>query len=229
MSLDAGTTESHCKTKNIEHDWFSEIISGIELAVKARDKSGGKPAVRMCYLMNEFNSSQTEIDSIVRIAKDINVDSLRFSIPFAYYNQDFSKVRVYRDNIEKKFKDPYFKKVEKYLTHDKSQPFIFWMSPDLQDIELFDFKQCAYGYYQICIGADGYVYRCTTVSAPTFAKTHRLGILKNDLSYFQEQIKANQSPVFCADICFKNGARCNRMGLEICRAYRDMINNVSKE
>lgn len=220
VSLDAGSTESHCKTKNITHDWFSEILEGLRCATELRDKHN-KPAVRLCYLMNQFNSSQEEVDSIVEFAKEIKVDSLRFSIPFAYYGQDFDVVRTYKWSVEQKLKHPYYERVEKHLSKSLDEyPFVFWMSPDLQDVDLFDFKECAYGYYQICMGADGYVYRCTTVSTPTF-RGHRLGKLTDSLDDFNRMIIENQDPKFDANFCFNQGARCNRMGLEINRAWRE--------
>lgn len=226
ISLDAGTTESHCKTKNVKHDWFSEIIDGIRMAVELRRKG---PAVRMCYLMNEMNSSQSEIDGIVKIARDIGVDSLRFSIPFAYYAQDFDTVRKYKWNVEQRFKGPYYKRVEKHLSGDiDERPFVFWMGPDMQDVDLFDFERCAYGYYQICLAADGYFYRCTTLSTPLF-KELRLGKFSDDLEVLKRVIRSAQTSSYDANTCFNMGGRCNRLGLEINRAYRDykekLVNN----
>lgn len=216
VSLDAGTTESHCKTKGIKHNWFSEILEGIRMAVELKRKG---PAVRMCYLMNEMNSSQKEIDGIVKFARDTGVNSLRFSIPFAHYAQDFDTVRRYKENVEQRNKEPYYKRVAKHLSKSQDEsPFIFWMSPDLQDVDLFNFKQCAYGYYQICIGADGYVYRCTTISTPTFKKL-RLGKISDDLEEFKRMIRSAQDPDYDANKCFSMGGRCNRMGIEICRTY----------
>ena len=220
VSLDAGVTESHCKTKNVKHDWFAEILEGIKLACEIRH---AKPAVRMCYLMNQFNSSQQEIDEIVKFAREYKVDSLRFSIPFAHYFQPFSKVRAYRDNVEQHLKNPYFERIQKHLSKEENeQPFIFWMSPDLQDINLFNFTQCVYGYYQICWAADGYVYRCTTISTPSF-KRLRLGKLTSDIDEFKKMISTNQDPAFNCIECFSRGARCNRMGLEINSTWRDLI------
>lgn len=216
VSLDAGTTESHCKTKGIKHDWFSEILEGIRMAVDLKRKG---PAVRMCYLMNQMNSSQKEIDGIVNFARDTGVNSLRFSIPFAHYAQDFDMVRKYKWNVEQRFKEPYRKRVEKHLSREQDErPFIFWMSPNLQDVDLFNFRQCAYGYYQICIGADGYVYRCTTISTPTFKKL-RLGKISDNLEDFKKMIRLGQDPNYNANTCFSMGGRCNRMGLSINRRY----------
>lgn len=218
VSLDAGTAESHCKIKNVKYDAFTEIIEGIEMAVEAKHKG---PAVRMCYLMNGMNSSQKEIDSIVASARDLGVNSLRFSIPFAHYAQNFDIVRKYKWKVEQKFKYPYRKRVTKHLSNDPDErPFIFWMSPDLQDVDLFNFKQCAYGYYQICMGADGYVYPCTTISTPSFSHL-RIGKVTSDLEEFKEMILRNQSLDFDANKCFSCGARCNRMGLEINREWRE--------
>jgi len=219
VSLDAGCTSSHCKTKNVKHDWFSEILEGIELAVERKRRG---PAVRMCYLMNPMNSGQGELDGIVKFARDAGVNSLRFSIPFAHYAQDFDTVRKYKWGVEQKLKNPYYEKVKKHLSKSLDEkPFIFWMSPDLQDVDLFNFPQCAYGYYQICLGADGYVYRCTTISTPTF-KALRLGKITSDLEEFKRMILKNQDPNFDANVCFEGGGRCNRMGLEINMAWRGL-------
>lgn len=222
-SLDAGFPESHKRTKGLKDNYFDDILQSIEWAVEL-SKKGNKPSVRVCYLMNTINSSEEEIASIVKFVRDVGTDSLRFSIPFASYGQDFSKVKEYRDRIEQSRKNPYYKRVEPYLSQEQvdGEPFIFWMSPDLQDIELFNFKHCAYGYYQICLGADGYVYRCTTVSTPTF-KSHRLGKTPNNLADFLPMITLNQNKFYNAiECCFNKTARCNRMGLEIGLEYDNL-------
>lgn len=220
ISLDAGSMESHCKTKGIKHDWYSEIIEGIRMAAKLRDKARG-PAVRVCYLMNKLNSSVGEIRNIVETCREIGTDSLRFSIPFAHYRQEFDAVRKYKRKVEVKYNQTYYQRVSPYLsTNQDDKPYIFWMSPEFQDIDLFDFPQCAYGYYQICLAADGYVYRCTTISTPSFKKL-RLGKITDDLEEFKQMIRRNQDPTFDTSQCFRCGARCNRMGLEINRGWRD--------
>ena len=53
ISLDAGSTDSHCKTKNIKDDWFSKIIEGVRLLVKLRGRKK-YPVIRVCYLMNKY-------------------------------------------------------------------------------------------------------------------------------------------------------------------------------
>jgi len=216
ISLDAGFVNSHCKGKNVSENYFSKILAGIEYATEIRKN---KPAIRLCYLMNQSNSSQKEIDHIVRFADAVGVDSLRFSIPFAYYNQPFSSVKRYRNDVEQRYKHDYYKKVEKHLSSSQEeQPFVFWIGPDFQDINLYNFKRCAYGYYQICLGADGYFYRCTTISTPSF-KQLRLGKVTANLEDLEDAIRRNQDPNFCAGSCFSCGARCNRMGLEINREW----------
>lgn len=220
ISLDAGSTESHCKTKGLNYDWFSEILEGIRCATKLNDKMGDKIAIRICYLMNEYNSSQKEIDSIVDFAREVKVDSLRFSMPVAYYTQDFEKVRDYKRTFRIPNEGVYYDRVSKYLT-DERMPHIFWASPKLWDVDLLDFKQCAYGYYQICIGADGYFYRCSTVSSSSF-KHLRLGPVSDKLEEFNQIVRANQDASFDTASCFHKGARCNRMGTGINRRWRDL-------
>jgi len=220
ISLDAGSVGSHCMTKGLKKNWFSEILAGIKRATELRDQTGNKPAIRICYLMNQYNSSQKEIDFIVDFAKRVKADSLRFSIPFAHYGQDFKMVRDYKHTLEIPREKPYYNKVHKHLTNE-GLPHIFWFSPKLQDVDLLDFKECAYGYYQVCMGADNYLYRCTTVSTPTF-KQMRLGTIPDNLEGFNQMILKNQDPSFDTDLCFKNGARCNRMGIEINTSWRDL-------
>ena len=100
-------------------------------------------------------------------------------------------------------------------------PYIFRIPPEFHHVDLFDFKECIYGYYQICLGADGYVYRCTTVSTPTF-KNLRLGKITNNLEEFNQMILKNQDQTFNCDQCFCQGGRCNRMGLEINREWKTL-------
>jgi len=222
VSLDAGTPESHCKTKGLKKDYFTDIIEGIRLAVEARKNTNPKGlAIRVCYLLNEFNSSEEEIRGIIKIAKKIKVDSLRFSIPFASYAQQFDKVREYKRKVE----DTQDRRLQGILEPLMSKsfdekPYIFYISPKYQDVNLFNFKHCIYGYYQITLGADGYFYRCSTVATPTM-KHLRLGKITSDLDDFKKMIKKNQDVNFNTNTCFSHGARCNRMGLDINIEYKN--------
>ncbi|GAI46845.1 unnamed protein product, partial [marine sediment metagenome] len=115
ISLDAGTPESHMKTKNLKRNYFDEIIEGIRMAVKIRGDSNA-PAIRVCYLLNEVNSSEKEIKGIIEIMKDIKVNSLRFSIPYDLYGKDFSRVKEYRNNVEVKQNKEYMKMLESLIS-----------------------------------------------------------------------------------------------------------------
>jgi MoaA/NifB/PqqE/SkfB family radical SAM enzyme len=213
ISLDAGTTESHCKIKGLKYDWFSEILLGIRKVVELNKKFGNKLAVRICYLMNEYNSSQEEIDAIVSFVKVVGVDSLRFSMPTAYYAQDFKKIKEYKKRFERPNEKLYYERIQKHLINGKA-PHIFWFAPELWDIDKLDFEQCVYGYYQITLGADGYFYRCSTVSSSIFEHL-RLGKITDNLLEFKDILKKNQDSTFNTECCFKSGARCNRIATEI--------------
>ncbi len=218
ISLDAGTPKSHMKSKNLEKNWFCYIIEAIKMAVWIRGSSNS-PAIRVCYLMNKLNSSEKEIKCIIKIMKDIGVDSLKFSIPYDLYGKDFDKVREYKDNIEIDQNEVYIKMLEPLVSKDSNnRPYVFYIPPESQDVDRMNFKQCIYNYYQITLGADGYVYRCSSTATPSFAM-NRLGKITNDLEEFNKMILANQDPNFCPGNCFKVGARCNRMALEINNEY----------
>ena len=202
-SLDAGSVESHSKTKNIKEDYFTRIIEGLRLLVSLR---GNKkyPKIRVCYLMNKLNSSKEEIKSIVSVMKDIGVDSLRFSVPYMVYGRDFEEVGRYRNRNEIPFGAKCEETVAPYLSKSQDErPYIFWHGPGWQDVEKMVFKQCIYSYYQITYGADGYVYKCSSTASPSFPD-NRLGKITGDLKEFQKMVLANHKEDFDTKICFSS-------------------------
>jgi len=226
VSIDAGLPESWAKTKGTKENYLfnDEIIKGLEYATDIR-KRVGKPshAIRMCYLISHHSDNDENFKAIVEHAKRIGVDSLRFSIPFANYNQSFDKVREYKNNRELPDDENYYKRLQQYLSKSKDErPYIFYTGPEFTDIDEFNFSQCIYGYYQITFGADGYVYKCSTTATPT-GKQCRLGRITADIDEFRKMIEKNYNPNWDAQKnCFNCGLRCNRMGLEINKAYQDM-------
>jgi MoaA/NifB/PqqE/SkfB family radical SAM enzyme len=223
ISLDAGTKESHNIVKNAtKKSYFDDIIKGVALATDIRKKTKAKgPTIRLCYLMTPDNSSKKEIQRVVEIARKYKVDSLRFSIPFAFYNQKFDQVRVYRDSIEKQLEDKYSNLVKPFLTSSSSKPHIFYVTSTLQDVDVYTFKKCIYGYYQVTLGADGYVYRCSTVGTPSFPQ-FRLGEITSNLKKFNQMTLSNLDAKFKCETCFRSGARCNRQATECNKTYHEI-------
>lgn len=225
ISLDAGTAESHMRGKGLDLNWFENIMIGIAEASRLR---GGKnyPALRVCYLLNKFNSGPGEIDNIVQRMKDIGVDSLRFSIPYDNYGKSFENVRKYKQNVEINKADSLCSAIQPYLSNvDGERPHIFFIGPECQDVDGMNYHQCIYSYYQITIGADGYVYKCSSAASPTFAPC-RLGLVTSDLDSFDAMVMKNHNPNFDAGLCWKIGARCNRMAYEINRKWQEIKADV---
>jgi len=215
VSLDAGTPESHMLTKNVKANWFDEIVQGIRMVARIRGDREG-PAIRMCYLLNRFNSSEKEVNRIIDTMRDIRVDSLRFSIPYDLYGKGFDKVRRYKEAVEVKQSVTYSEMLRPLMSRDlRERPYIFYLSPECQDVDRMTFRQCIYSYYQITLAADGYVYRCSSTASPTFGG-HRLGKITDDLGEFNDMVLANHNPDWDATKgCWAVGARCNRIALEI--------------
>lgn len=214
ISLDAGTTESHCKLKGVKKDWFSEIIEALRVAVRIRG-TRSHPSLRVCYLLNKFSDSLEEIKTIIHIMKDIGPDSLRFSIPYDNYGRDFEVVKRYKREVELPRHEYHMATLGPLMsTSSDERPFIFYLSPFHQDVERMQFAQCIYGYYQITFAADGFVYKCSSAASPSFKKV-RLGRIPNSLEKFNQMVLANYDPGFRPSKCFAMGARCNRIALEI--------------
>ena len=220
ISLDAGFPESHMITKNLRKNWFDEIIAGAKLLCQIR---GGRnfPAIRFSYIMNEHNASHDELSNIVKIARDIGVDSVRFSIPYELYGKDFEQVREYKRNVEISCDDVFRTRLNGLLSSPGDKPFIFYIPPACQDVDKMNFKQCIYSYYQITFAADGWVYNCSSTASPSF-KFSRLGRQTDDINDFNRMVSLSHNPRFNPSVCFRNGARCNRMGLEINLAWANL-------
>jgi len=223
VALDGGLPWGWQKTKRAKRwETFWTIIEALRRAVTIREKAGKGHAIRVTFLLDKYNDSPQSIGAIVNILQDIQVDSLRFAIPFAQYNQTFDKVRKYKRETETPGDALYRERLAPYLSEQQdARPYIFYTGPEFTDIDKFDFTKCVYGYYQITYGADGYCYRCSTSATPTMAYC-RLGPITDNVEELEAMIRRNQGPGFNAQVCFEHGARCNRMGLEICREYADI-------
>jgi len=225
VSLDGGSSWNWKKAKrSIKSMWYWEILEALKLMVDIRDKAGKGHAIRLGYLIQEETGTEEELITLIHTAKNIGVDSVRFSIPFAFYKQSFDDVKAYKKDIEESKKMKYIKILEPFMSKSKNErPYLFWSDPWFTDIDRFDFNHCAYSYFQITTGADGYYYPCSTVATPT-AKHLRLGKMSNSLIYLQNMILKSQNPKFNPKkLCFEHGLRCNRMGLEINCAYDNLI------
>ena len=223
ISLDAGSPESWSKTKNNKNpNTFYDILDAIRLATKIRDKKGNDShAIRMTYLITPTSNNLSDFENVIKFAKDTKVDSLRFSIPYANYNQDFKVLKEYNEEVEISGDNKYHKILEPYLSKNKKDiPYIFYTSTDFIDYKQFNFKQCVYGYYQITYAADGYAYKCSAAAAPDAAQC-RLGKITADIPEFERMVMKNLDGEWDAQkMCFDKKIRCNRMGIEISQQYK---------
>jgi len=221
VSLDAGRPASHRATKRPPADCFDEIIEGVRLAVRARGRRR-RPSIRLCYLLNRTNGSEDELHDAIRLAEELRVDSLRFSIPYDLYGKGFDKVREYKARVEAPEHEHFSRLLARLLSGRRpGRPSVFYIPPDCQDVDRMRFRQCIYCYYQITIGADGFVYRCSSTATPSF-KMNRLGELPARREDFERLIRTNEDPSFDPSSCFRAGARCNRMALEVNLEWADL-------
>jgi len=226
VSLDAATPWGWGKVKRHRHtERFWEVIDALKRAVDIREKAGKGHAIRLGYLISEHTASPEKFSTLVNIAKDIGVDSVRFSIPFAMYNQSFDDVKKYKEMVEVPGDKQYEAWLAPLVSESKDEkPYIFWNYPWFTDIERFDFDHCVYGYFQITLGADGYFYPCSTVSTPT-AEHLRIAKITSDIEEFEQVLLRAQDPTFNPrEKCFAHGFRGNRMALECNTEYCKLVN-----
>jgi hypothetical protein len=122
--------------------------------------------------------------------------------------------------VERKYREKYRDLVFPYLSGNNEKPYIYWMPPKYQDVDNMDYKVCIDGYYQICLGADGWFYRCTSAAASNF-KACRLGRATDDINKFEDIICKNQDQEWSPSTCFDLKTRCSRMALDINSRWND--------
>ncbi|MDM8525882.1 radical SAM protein [Desulfococcaceae bacterium HSG8] len=217
VSIDSGFAESFSKTKNASPKLFDNIIKALEI-IKGLRKSDSKKkfVLRLTYLLNEHNSDPRELMNIIAIAKQMQVDSLRFSVPYHFFGRTVNDCKIYRDNYETPMYNFVRPVLEPYLTNNMGEkPQFALMSPDHQDIYKLSFSHCFFGYYQITLGVDGYFYRCSSCASPSFSHI-RLGKATDSVERFEWVLLMNQRESFNPQkMCFPRHARCNRIATEI--------------
>ena len=218
ISLDGGSPESHSKTKNIKYDAWTDIIEGIKILVDERKKLNLPGSIRVAYLLNKWNSGDEELEKFIIMMKEIKVDSLRFSIPYAQYGNEVKKVQSYKKTVENKEHAKFKKKLEKFMSKTRDEkPFIFYFAPINQDIDRMldeNYKQCAYTYYQTTMGSSGHIYRCSSIATPSF-DYGIMGRQPESVDELKKMIMDSQTSEFHCHTCINATARCNRMALEI--------------
>jgi MoaA/NifB/PqqE/SkfB family radical SAM enzyme len=217
ISLDGGVATDWAKAKNVENlNLFVHAIKGIYKLGELKKKY----SLRLCFLISKHTGNYENFREAVYLAKAAGADSLRFSIPYAIYNQKFDKLEKYRDKVEKPLHNKYYPMLQEFLSKSTDEkPYIFYVDPVTTSVDQYTFSKCIYSYYQITLGADGYFYKCSAVAAPD-AKEHRLGKIGSELWYFNDVVARSYDKNFdCKKMCFSKGLRCNRMAIECNQAY----------
>lgn len=204
ISLDAGSSQSHSKTKGVSPDFFRRIIAGMQTLGSVRGNRKF-PALRVSYLLSSYNDSEAEIWSAIEYTKSAGFDSIRFSQPHPAYGANSADADRHWKKIETD--DARYKKLFSRLSSDQ-KPFVFYASPCRSGA----IKQCAYGYYQMTLSHDGYLYRCTTVA---LFPEMKLAPITPDIGSFKDALFRNQDPGFEPEECFKIGAYCCRAAIAV--------------
>ncbi|MBU0573565.1 MAG: radical SAM protein [Candidatus Margulisbacteria bacterium] len=223
LSLDAGDRNSYNATKGVSGNYFDRLLEALKIIYAHRKGSSSPLSIRVTYLLNEHNSSLSQLAYVKQLMTDLGVDSLRFSIPYAYYGASILECLEYRILFERPFYEQVWPNLSSLLsTSREEKPLIFALPPDTQDIGmLFSFNTCFIGYFSMTLGADGHFYRCSSSAFPSFPGL-RLGKLDDALNNIEQVFLANQSLSFDPlQSCFPHGARCNRVAMDINDALKD--------
>ena len=211
VSLDAGFASSHAKIKRVPDSMFAAVCDGVSKLCEIRGDSN-KPAVRLSYLLCPINDSVDEIRKAIRFAEVAGVDSIRFSQPHPVYGLSVKAEEEWRKEMVSE--NQRYEKLFEPLQTDK-KPFVFYAGPSNPKC----YRQCIFGYYQIALAPDGYLYRCICGSNGRYPSL-RLGKITSDLGKFARLILSNQDPSFNPQECFRQGVYCCRAGIAVNEAWQ---------
>lgn len=217
VSLDAGFARSHSRIKRIPPTFFNTIIDGMYLLGQIRGGSN-TPALRVSYLLSDLNDSEEEILRAVDLTNRAGFDSIRFSQPQPLWGLGRKSTtkwwaKLHRKNME------YGALFDKFDNRLPGKATAFYVDPCPSPSD--GYARCAYGYYQITLSHDGFMYRCTSLASSKF-KEMRLGKITSDMGEFRSAIARNQSEHFDPGKCFSQGAYCCRAAV----ATNDYFNIV---
>jgi len=216
ISLDAGFSESYKKIKGINSDAFDDVFLGIQLLSEKKERCGLLgPNIRLTYLMGSENSSPLELERAIKKAEELDVNSIRFSLPFPP-----QRTQVYpseKSEIISKGKEIDFKRNLEYALESANPENVEVIYADSQakTYELMNnFSECWFPYYQLTIGADGCFYRCSC-SDDKAAGNPRITDINLELEDIKKIIAWSQEGCFSPQSCLSQGIMCNRVGLTL--------------
>jgi len=152
FSIDAGTPISYKHTHGMEERDFDKVINNLKRLTTEKKKKGLSIDIGVSFMICETNAS--EVMSAVEFYRDLGVNFLHFK-PMQlwdkdkniYYHQHYPVVSQVISDL-KAYNDSDFRlsiSREKFLR---------------QDSDRLKYKKCHGAFFDMIIGADGYVYTC---------------------------------------------------------------------
>lgn len=217
ISLDAGYAKSFAKIKGVKQSVFHDVTEAIKLFGRLRGNNSF-PALRATYLFTGQNDTCGEIDAAIKICAEAGFDSIKFSQATPVWSLGREANREWWSRIHKRDRElhRYF---SKFFASEVGRAKVLYSSPQM--FPSGGYRVCGYGYYQIALAEDGYVYRCSAASGSLF-EDMRLGQITTDTSEFLEYVTKNQDIYFDTHKCFSRGAYCCRAAAAINDYYNEM-------
>jgi len=222
-SIDGATPASWARTKRVSNSsLFNSILLGLKILSRLKAKKHASSAIiRTNYLLDNNNFYKVYLGAFVHIMSGLDVDTVRFSIPYPPYMSSEATDRKHREFFEQ----PLYSKVWPYLmpllSRGSEKPFIFALPPETQNLSHTSFHHCFAGYAQITVGTHGKIGPCPSTANSSFP-TLSLGDLTSSAEEFLLRIQANQNSEFDPKTdCFQLGGVCTRALLEVNQLFED--------
>ena len=153
ISLDAGSDMSLSRIKKSKPGDFEKIINNIRELVKLRKQTpGSNLKINVGFILNRENYN--EIYNLVRILKEIGIDSVRFKMNIL----DDPEQKLSENMIEEAYNQIEEAQVDFEASNFRVES--IHSQEETEKIPVPDFDRCFFSSLMNAIGADSYLYPC---------------------------------------------------------------------
>jgi len=197
FSLDTPNRETYKIIRG--KDMFKKVVENIKLAIFNRNLNALNTKIKIWCVLNKYNFD--EIDNLVRLAKDLGVDSIAIQTKLTFFG---------KTELEKKNESITINAFSKEIT-DNLDKTIELAKNINQDIEIYkgdyfsENKPCTFIKYHTYVSVEGEIVPCCIIADPkiiSMGNIHNVNSINDiwnnkDYRNLRRDIYENRLPSFC--------------------------------
>ena len=169
ISLDSSTWENYHRIKKqggrpeASKEQYLKILENIRALVKMKKRTGSSLRISISSVLQEENTTPEEVEGLVRLAKELGVDDVRFRYPYKkmtgapQQGQIQAAYETLRRLIEEYQKDPSFSVTQVYTDDETHELMQRLLDGSLQRKK---YAKCYVPHLRLTVSSDGQFHPC---------------------------------------------------------------------